>query len=46
VAVSAVSHLDIIVSGRGHRATVSEISTEDVEMGYPLKIQVFVQNYG
>jgi hypothetical protein len=47
VAVAAVSYLDITVSGTQVIAgQVTEINTEDVEMGYPLKIQVFLQNTG
>ena len=47
VAVAAVSHIDIIVSGTQVIAgNVTDISVEDVETGYPLKIQVFMQNTG
>jgi hypothetical protein len=47
VAVSAVSDLDIIVSGTQVIAgNVTNISTEDVETGYPLKIQVYMENTG
>jgi hypothetical protein len=47
VAVSAVSDLTIAVTGTQVIAgTVSDISTSDVETGYPLKIQVYLQNTG
>ena len=47
VAVGALSHLDIEVTGNQIiAATASGIKTEDVETGYPLKIEVFVQNTG
>jgi len=47
VAVSAVSHLDILVSGTQVIAgNVTDISVNDVETGYPLEIQVYMENTG
>jgi hypothetical protein len=47
VAVSAYSTISIAVTGTQIiEASVNSIYTEDVETGYPLEIQVFVQNTG
>jgi hypothetical protein len=47
ISLSARSHLFITVTGTQIiEASVSGISTEDVEVGYPLKIQAFINNTG